>query len=596
MSPPSTARRPEGDRALRHRRQERARAGRARRDGAQPRHIEVAVDRAEVEEDRRLEQRLRRRLLEPAAEALLPPGDPAEPLRRHVATRAAREASGHEIGDRLLGERGEVLARAGHVLAPDERVVLVREDHLLHPPLGAEHEPRIRRRRRAEVRLGPAQDPGDEGVVEPRDEAADHRRLEAAVEERGGHLDDLLRVAGKGVAPAEPLDALHHRDRPRGRALQEVGRGEDADDRAVAGDGKVMAARVEQDAPGLVDRAVGRDGLERRAVDLEHRCLRPAPRREDATAEVAVGDDAGWLGVDEHGRHRAVGHEPRRLAYLRVLRDPDRWAAQERRDGHREVRLEAHHLRALERVPEPLGEPGREVPGERALREERLELLLRQPVGEEVLLDGHVDRGLAGDERGEPEDLALLEHLERLGIALEPHRALADDVEVLRRLTPADEEARLRRMEHDLERLRGVLEDGEGEGVERGGAPNERDRIQRDHSLGEYQGRPRRPNDTEPDMRRTPLALLAVLTLAAPAAARANTAPGSGWSFTLSAWAGASRYDVLGLDLPGTPFARWDLVKKQIEAQPSTGGTTSRTYYEAGGSTFGVVGGIGIEI
>ena len=46
-------------------------------------------------------------------------------------------------------------------------------------------------------------------------------------------------------------------------------------------------------------------------------------------------------------------------------------------------------------------------------------------------------------------------------------------------------------------------------------------------------------------MRRTPLALLAVLTLAAPAAVRANTAPGSGWSFTLSAWAGASRYDVL---------------------------------------------------
>src|SRR6266511_3080764 len=68
---------------------------------------------------------------------------PRSPRRRSpiswpLASRAAREASGHEIGDRLLGERGEILARAGHVLAPDERVVLVREDHLLHPPLGAE--------------------------------------------------------------------------------------------------------------------------------------------------------------------------------------------------------------------------------------------------------------------------------------------------------------------------------------------------------------------------------------------------------------------------------------------------------------------------
>jgi peptide/nickel transport system substrate-binding protein len=49
-------------------------------------------------------------------------------------------------------------------------------------------------------------------------------------------------------------------------------------------------------------------------------------------------------------------------------------------------------------------------------------------------------------------------------------------------------------------------------------------------------------------MRKTPLALLAALALAAPTAARANTAPGSGWSFTLSLWAGASRYDVLGLE------------------------------------------------
>ncbi len=53
----------------------------------------------------------------------------------------------------------------------------------------------------------------------------------------------------------------------------------------------------------------------------------------------------------------------------------------------------------------------------------------------------------------------------------------------------------------------------------------------------------------------------------------------------------------LRLVLSVTPFARWDLVKSQVEVATSTGtGTTTRTLYEAGGSTFGVVGGIGIEI
>jgi hypothetical protein len=43
------------------------------------------------------------------------------------------------------------------------------------------------------------------------------------------------------------------------------------------------------------------------------------------------------------------------------------------------------------------------------------------------------------------------------------------------------------------------------------------------------------------------------------------------------------------------PFARWDLVKKQIAVQTPSG-PAERTYYEAGGTTFGVVGGIGIEL
>lgn len=49
------------------------------------------------------------------------------------------------------------------------------------------------------------------------------------------------------------------------------------------------------------------------------------------------------------------------------------------------------------------------------------------------------------------------------------------------------------------------------------------------------------------------------------------------------------------LVLSATPFARWDLVKEQVTVQTSAGPDT-RTIYEAGGSTFGLVGGVGLEI
>jgi hypothetical protein len=44
------------------------------------------------------------------------------------------------------------------------------------------------------------------------------------------------------------------------------------------------------------------------------------------------------------------------------------------------------------------------------------------------------------------------------------------------------------------------------------------------------------------------------------------------------------------LVLSAAPFARWDLVKKEVS------GGTAGTTYDVGGTTFGVVGGIGLEI
>lgn len=49
------------------------------------------------------------------------------------------------------------------------------------------------------------------------------------------------------------------------------------------------------------------------------------------------------------------------------------------------------------------------------------------------------------------------------------------------------------------------------------------------------------------------------------------------------------------LVLSATPFARWDIVKKDVSVQTSAGPDT-RTVYEAGGTTFGLVGGVGVEL
>lgn len=49
------------------------------------------------------------------------------------------------------------------------------------------------------------------------------------------------------------------------------------------------------------------------------------------------------------------------------------------------------------------------------------------------------------------------------------------------------------------------------------------------------------------------------------------------------------------LVLSVTPFARWDLVKKEVTVETSSG-VQPRTTYEVGGTTFGLVGGVGVEI
>lgn len=63
-----------------------------------------------------------------------------------------------------------------------------------------------------------------------------------------------------------------------------------------------------------------------------------------------------------------------------------------------------------------------------------------------------------------------------------------------------------------------------------------------------------------------------------------------GLSYRLPIGLGATR-----LAVSATPFARWDLIEEEVAVRTSAG-TDTRTVYEAGGSTFGVALGLGIEI
>ena len=126
----------------------------------------------------------------------------------------------------------------------------------------------------------------------------------------------------------------------------------------------------------------------------------PAPLGEHAAAEVAVGDDAGRLGVDDAPELRASAHGARRLAHGR--------AAGGTRTGRRRAGASPPARRGRAGRSPPASARGccaaarrgpvAKWPAKAASREERLERGAREPVGEEVLLDDHVERRLAGDE------------------------------------------------------------------------------------------------------------------------------------------------------------------------------------------------------
>jgi hypothetical protein len=235
------------------------------------------------------------------------------------------------------------------------------------------------------------------------------------------------------------------------RGAEEVVGGHDADDLVAFDDRQVMHTGVDELHHGLVERRLGRHGLEPLSEHAGDLGLRPEPRGQHLVAKVAVGHDAQGTRVHEHRGDVLALHDLSRLADRGVPADPDRRPPDDPLHAHGQVGLEGGHLRALEAVLEAVAQPHGEVARKLRLAQQRLELGSRQPVREQVLLDHHVEGGLVRDERGVSETLALLEELDGLALDLQAHRSLADHVEMAQGLVALAHQAGARRIERDLQ-------------------------------------------------------------------------------------------------------------------------------------------------
>ena len=371
--------------------------------------------------------------------------------------------------------------RPGSLVAEDQPVVLGGDERLLAPPLGAEGDPGVGRRRVAQVPLGPAEDAPHQRVVEPGHEGRDHLGVEPAVEQAW----TPSRPAAPGIrtgslARGEPLHLPEHRHRALG-GPEQVGGGEDRVDRPVADHGEVVDPGVEQAQPGLVDRRGRLHRLQRAGEHRGHRRRRAQAIGQHPVAEVPVGHDPGRHGAHQYRRDALPRHHLGCFTYRRSLLDPDGGAPDERAHLHREVGLERDRRRLAEARLESIGEPGGEVRREAGVLHQQAKLDRWNPVREEVLLDADVEGGLPGEERGVPEALPLLQHLERLAAALEPDHPLADHPEVLEGRASHPHEPGSLGEEADLEPLRRLVEEGFRQVVEGRRRPQEGDRVDPGH-------------------------------------------------------------------------------------------------------------------
>ena len=240
----------------------------------------------------------------------------------------------------------------------------------------------------------------------------------------------------------------------------------------------MVAVLVEQRHPGLVHRRLRRHGPERpRGHAWPPARPRRAPRRPRGCAGRGRSGCPGGsprTSTDEMRSSRMA-----RAASTTVASGPTQTGgprtsrpASAERSGWKAATGDCSRL-ARSRSPSPAAKWA----AKRGSSSSRRKSAARERAGDEILLDHDVERGLARDERGVAEGLPLLEHLHRLAVALEPDRALPDDVEVLHGLAAGAGEPGAGGEPAFLGSARRLLEALAGQRVEGRDRPQEAGRV-----------------------------------------------------------------------------------------------------------------------
>ena len=178
--------------------------------------VQVAVDLPEVEEDRRLEQRLLLRPLDPAGELLLPRPQRRPPGRvgGHDVAGTAGEATALQGDGQPLGQRREPVAcPRREVVGEDQRVVLVGAERRLAAGAAAQDKQRIRARRWPEGRLAVTGGLDIEGILGGAQESGDLARRGTGLQKQA-HQPSLR---GARAGTARPLHEPQHPSDPSSR-------------------------------------------------------------------------------------------------------------------------------------------------------------------------------------------------------------------------------------------------------------------------------------------------------------------------------------------------------------------------------------------
>jgi hypothetical protein len=173
---------------------------------------------------------------------------------------------------------------------------------------------------------------------------------EAAGKQRLGDARHLAGIVTGDIGkPVHGLDPVEHGNRAPELMAQEVGVPQDPHHPLPSRDGQMVDLQLQHPAQGLEDRHAVGEPLERSAHHSSDRGTRLKARRQDALAQIAVGDDAGRIAGDKSRARFPIPHRPSRLRDARLRAHRDGRPRHQRPDRGRELFADAGRLQAVSR-------------------------------------------------------------------------------------------------------------------------------------------------------------------------------------------------------------------------------------------------------